>query len=144
MKQAKHSTLRATPWLTCTTSVTASNTSTLHFAWRRDDRFLYTRLPVGWEIVPDPNSRRQHRVTASLLNLDTAVFGIAVWFIHEVHSRPGLFVIHRWFEPTTDSSQKQSQLMVFNRNTFESCTNIRTQNETKNLNWIIVLMYLFW
>jgi hypothetical protein len=45
-------------------SVTASHTPNSHFAWRRDDRFLYTRLPAEWEIVPDPHSRRQHRVKA--------------------------------------------------------------------------------
>jgi len=39
-------------------SFTASNTTNKHFVWRRDDRFLYTRLPAEREIVPDPHSRR--------------------------------------------------------------------------------------
>jgi hypothetical protein len=42
-------------------SVSASNTTISHFAWRRDDRFLYTRLPAEWEIVPDPHGWRQTR-----------------------------------------------------------------------------------
>jgi len=41
--------------------ISASNTTKSHCAWRRDDRFLYRRLPAEWEIVPDPHGRRQTR-----------------------------------------------------------------------------------
>jgi hypothetical protein len=108
MKQTQLLTLTATPLLTFTTSEFLRQTLISHNTSRgvaTTVSYIRACLQSG-RLFQIPTADGKHGVTAYLLNLDTTLYGIAVWFIYEVRSRPGLFIIHRRFEHTTDFTKR--------------------------------------